>query len=87
MATITIAKQEYETLKRQAKAYRALSARLFELVVNDPVEEVIKDFAETHLYTQGFLKSLEQGLRQSSYAERYAHQATQRQPRKVSRRA
>lgn len=70
MSTITIPKIEYSKLKRQADAYKKLSSRFFEFMVKDPMEEVIKDFRETSLYTKEFLADLEEGLRKSSYAKK-----------------
>lgn len=70
MSNITIPKNEYSKLKRQANAYKKLSGRLFEFIIKDPVDEVVKDFRETKLYTEEFLKDLEDGLRKSSYAKR-----------------
>lgn len=69
MGQITISKQEYTQLKRQGAAYRKLAAKLFQSVVRDDVASVVKDFADTKLYSKGFLKDLEKGLRKSSYGK------------------
>ena len=69
MSNITISKEEYEKLKQQAKAYQKLTSRIFEFVLHDPVQEVVKDFQKTDLYTEDFLTDLESGLRKSSYAK------------------
>ena len=73
---ITLSKQEYLRLKQQAQAYRALAAKVFEMPLRDPVAEVVADFKATDLYTKDFLADLEDGLRKSSYARKYANQAS-----------
>ena len=73
---ITLTKTEYETLKRQATAYRRFAAKFFESIIKDPIEEVVKDFKKANLYTKGFLKDLEFGLRKSSYAKKYGHKTS-----------
>ena len=67
MSQVTISEQEYKQLKRQGAAYRKLAARLFQSVVKDDVASVVGDFANTDLYSKGFLTDLEKGLRKSSY--------------------
>ncbi|MCX6786203.1 MAG: hypothetical protein NTZ18_05175 [Candidatus Komeilibacteria bacterium] len=71
---VTLPKQEYLRLKQQAQAYRSMVARLFELPLRDPINEVMGDFRNTNLYADGFLSDLEEGLRKSSYAKKYGHQ-------------
>lgn len=73
MAEITISKTEYERLKKQSAAYRRFAAKFFELIIKDPIEETVEDFRKTNLYTENFLKDLESGLRQSSYAKKYGN--------------
>lgn len=68
--TVTLSRPEYARLRRQAKAYRALASKVFELPLRDPVGEVADDFRATGLYSDDFLKDLEEGLRKSSYAKR-----------------
>ena len=75
---ITVSKQEYLRLKQLAQAYRIMAARMFELPLRDPVDEVVADFRATDLYTEEFLLDLEDGLRKSSYAKKYASQTTQK---------
>lgn len=65
MQTITLPKNEYLKLQREATAYRRLSARVFETIVDD-VKNVVEDFRKTNLYTDEFLIDLEDGLRKSS---------------------
>lgn len=69
MNTITISQKEFNKLKRQSQAYKKLAARLFEVVVKDPVMEVVEDFRQTGLYSKGFLKDLQAGLKKSSYGK------------------
>ena len=71
----TLSKQEYLRLKQQAQAYRTLAAKVFEMPLRDPVAEVVADFKATALYTKEFLVDLEDGLRKSSYVQKYANQA------------
>ncbi|PIV12640.1 MAG: hypothetical protein COS47_01405 [Candidatus Nealsonbacteria bacterium CG03_land_8_20_14_0_80_36_12] len=78
MVRVTLPKTEYEQLKRQAEAYRRFAARLFELAIRDPIEEVVEDFRKTNLYTKDFLKDLESGLRKSSYAKKYGNQTAKK---------
>jgi hypothetical protein len=67
MSQVTISDQEYKQLKRQGAAYRKIAAKLFQSVVKDDVASVVRDFADTKLYSKGFLKDLEKGLQKSSY--------------------
>jgi len=76
--TVILHKREYLRLKEQALAYRTLVTRMFELPLRDPIDEVVADFRATGLYTEEFLKDLEDGLRKSSYAKKYANQTAQK---------
>lgn len=78
MVKVTLQKTEYDRLKRQASAYRRFAEKFFELMVKDPIEEVVEDFRKTNLYTENFLKDLESGLRQSSYAKKYGNKTASR---------
>jgi len=69
MVTVTLPKIEYLKLKREANAYRNIKTHLFESLVQDPVDKVIRDFAQTKLYSKAFLQDLEKGLRRSSYGK------------------
>jgi hypothetical protein len=69
MTTITLPKIEYLKLKREASAYHNMKTHLFESLVQDPVDKVVQDFKETHLYSEAFLQDLERGLRRSSYGK------------------
>ncbi len=69
MSRITIQKTEYTKLKKEAKAYHAVAARLFELLIKDPIKTVVEDFRASGLYSREFISDLESGLRKSSYAK------------------
>lgn len=78
MAKVTIPKTEYERLKRQSTAYRQVAEKFFDLIVKDPIKEVVEDFKKTNIYTEDFLKDLESGLRESSYAKKYGNKTASR---------
>lgn len=67
MTKVTLSKIEYNSLKRQADAYRNFLADIFEAALQDPINVVVEDFRKTGLYSKPFIKDLEQGLRKSSY--------------------
>jgi hypothetical protein len=69
MTTITLPKIEYLKLKREASAYREIKTHLFESLVQDPVDKVVQEFAQTKLYSKAFLQDFERGLRRSSYGK------------------
>ena len=87
MAEITIPKTEYEILKKQATAYRKFVEKFFDTIIKDPIEEVVKDFRKTDLYTEEFLDDLESGLRKSSYAKKYGNKTSSSRYQKNSQRA
>lgn len=68
MNRITISKTEYSKLKKESKAYRNVAARLFELIIKDPIKNIIEDFRASNLYSREFIADLESGLRKSSYS-------------------
>lgn len=70
MGNVVISQRELSKLVRQSRAYKKLASRLFEIVVKDPVSEVVEDFAQTGLYSKGFLRDMEAGLRKSSYGRK-----------------
>jgi len=78
MAKVTLPKTEYERLKREATAYRKVAKKFFELMVKDPIEGVVEDFRKTNLYTEEFLRDLEDGLCKSSYAKQYGNKTASR---------
>lgn len=73
---VFIPKREYVRLKQQAKAYRFLAAKISELRLKDPIDEIVEDFRKTDIYAQNFLDDFEKGLRKSSYSKRYAAKAS-----------
>lgn len=69
--TISLPKTEYQRLRQIAERYE-LMRKLFEMESFAPppvrdVREVLKSFRKTGLYREPFLRSLERGLRESSY--------------------
>ena len=72
MSTVTITKTQYHALKERADAYvRIASAARNELFTSPPVRSVkatIRAFRKTGKYNEAFLKSLERGLRESSFS-------------------
>ena len=67
MSRIKILKTEYSKLRKEAKAYRAVAACLFELLIKDRVKNVVEDFRASRLYSKEFITDLEDGLHKSSY--------------------
>lgn len=71
MAKVSISKKEYEKLLGKALRLDYLHQIIEEDLFSSPptrsIKEIIKAFKETELYSQDFLKSLEKGLRCSSY--------------------
>jgi glucan phosphoethanolaminetransferase (alkaline phosphatase superfamily) len=66
METVTIPKREYKKLVSKAKAYEKLAESFYQNTLNEPVEAIVSDFRKTNLYTDEFLKDLEDGLKKSS---------------------
>ncbi|MEA3463902.1 MAG: hypothetical protein U9R14_02405 [Patescibacteria group bacterium] len=69
--TITLPKTEYQRLKLQSKAYQKIMGKFFELAVKEPLWQIVDDFRKTNIYTEDFLKDLENGLKKSSYLRHY----------------
>ena len=67
MSKVTISKEEYTRLKKHSEAYKKLAIRFFETATKDTVDEVVQNFRQTGLYTEGFLSDMKKGLSQSSY--------------------
>lgn len=71
MATISIPKKEYHQLVEKALRYEYIRQLLKEDIFASPptrnVKKIIEAFGKTRLYNNAFLKSLEKGLRRSSY--------------------
>ncbi|MFQ6049596.1 MAG: hypothetical protein ACE5J0_00970 [Candidatus Paceibacterales bacterium] len=73
METITISKKQYQRLLEKALRYEYLQKIIKEkgdIFAPPPTrngKEVIKAFQKTNLYSSQFLKSLEKGLKRSSY--------------------
>lgn len=71
MSSITISKKEYGKLMEVKFRYDYLRQIIREDIFTSPqtrnVKELIDKFKQTKLYSQNFLKSLERGLKRSSY--------------------
>ncbi len=76
MNQITLPKNQYDQLLHQAKAYRKITANFFKYLISDSVSQTVEDFRKTDLYTEPFLKDLEDGLKKSSYAKTYGHKSS-----------
>ncbi len=72
--TIPVTKIEYQRLRKIAKRYELLRQVFVEDLFEEPpikdVERIIKDFRETGLYNEPFLKSLARGLKESFSQEK-----------------
>ena len=71
MVTVTIPKKQYQNLLEKALRYEYIRKMMKENLFASPsvrdVKEIIKSFKETGKYNDKFLKSLEKGLKRSSY--------------------
>ena len=71
MSTVTITKSKYESLKKQAAAYRKIVAAKGVDLFNSPptrdAKKVIAAMKETGRYPKKFLDSLARDLGRSSY--------------------
>lgn len=71
MTTVALPKKEYQRLMDKALRYEYLRQILEEDIFGPPptknIKGIITEFKKTRLYNQKFLKSLERGLRRSSY--------------------
>jgi len=84
METITLPKTEYRQLKKQADAFKSFAGYFFASLLGGSVSEVVNDFRKINLYSESFLKDLEEGLADSSYFKNYGDKATKTKIRKVS---
>ncbi len=71
IASIQLTKTEYNDLKSRAEAYdRIISLARREVAFTPPersAKKIITEFKKADKYSQDFLKSLEQGLKRSSF--------------------
>lgn len=67
METITIPKEEYIQLKKIADAYKQIASNVFQNINQDSIDDIIKDFKDTDLYSDEFIDDLKNGLEKSSY--------------------
>ena len=70
-SNVTLTKVEFNDLKSRAEAYdQILSLVQKEIAVTPPersVKKIITEFKKVDQYSKDFLKSLEHGLKRSSY--------------------
>jgi hypothetical protein len=71
MKEITISKKEYQELLEKALRYdyfrRLMEEDIFAPPPTKSIREVLRAFEKTKIYSPKFLKSLERGLKRSSY--------------------
>lgn len=67
METIKIDKKEYKRLLKVESAYKKIVGEVYNTKLNDSLNDVVKDFEETKLYSTEFLKDLGDGLKKSTY--------------------
>ena len=71
MTTITIPKKEYQGLVERAFRYESIrqlmEGNLFSPPPTRDAKKIAREFRKTKLYNRSFLKSLEKGLKRSSY--------------------
>ncbi len=67
--SITLSKQEYLNLKKQARAYRSMATKIYKEPLRGSVENVVEDFKATGKYSAKFITDLEDGLKKSSYSK------------------
>lgn len=71
MATITLPRKEYQELLEKAMRYEYLRQLLAADIFSPPptrnAKVVLRAFQQTGKYSRQFLKSLEKGLKRSSY--------------------
>ena len=71
MSTITIPRKEYEELVDKRLRYEYLrqmmNGDIFSAPPEKNIKKVLKEFRASKKYSQKFIKSLENGLKRSSY--------------------
>ena len=67
---VAVPKTEYETLRKKARMYEELASLFFQKVKGDTVGEIVSDFKKASLYSKGFLRDLESGLKFSSKSKK-----------------
>lgn len=71
LENITLTKTEYKRLRHAAERYEMLrkvfELDFFALPSTANAQKIIKEFRATGLYSETFLKSLSQGLKESHY--------------------
>jgi len=71
MVTVTLPKIEYLNLKKRAEAFDKMIAGInpsfFFIPLEKSRKKIISEFSRTKLYNREFLKSLEKGLKRSTF--------------------
>lgn len=71
MSTITLPKIEYLNLKKRAEAFdkvvSGINPNFFFVPVEKSRKKIISEFSKTKVYNKEFIKSLEKGLKRSSF--------------------
>jgi hypothetical protein len=70
MEKITIPKEKYERLLLIEEAYTKLFKVMLDSYNANLIEPVVKDFEDTGIYSEEFIKDLREGLQKSTYAIR-----------------
>lgn len=83
-STVVLSKIEYKNLKLQSSAYQKIMAIFFELTAKNQLSQVVKNFQDTKLYSNEFIKDLEDGLKKSSYFKHYGNKTIKGRSKKVS---
>lgn len=71
MSTITLPKNEYQDLKKKARAYELILNVIEKDFFSPPPtrdsKKIVSEFKKTGLYNEKFIESLKRGLDRSSY--------------------
>ncbi len=62
MSTVTIPKNEYQLLVRQANAYKKIASGFATEAIATPVADIVTNFRKVGKYSEGFLTDLKEGL-------------------------
>lgn len=70
METVKIPKKEYKRLLQVDSAYKKILSEVYKSKLDGDLNDVVRDFRDTNLYTDEFLTDLADGLKKSSYFEK-----------------
>jgi len=71
-STITISRQTYNRLKKEAGAFHVFMRGKLSIakpLASSRAKKLVKDFRDSGIYTKSFLADLEKGLLKSSYGK------------------